>query len=201
MKKTLSRLRRSLRCFFLGCVFLAAAIPLLFPQTSAAADADAAERTEHGLPDTFRGIQLGMPLNKVKGLLLSDAEFGYREERDVSMLPDSGCAVIETAGKNILKRCWFQFSADDELYIMIFQLNRHRTDHYAVFSELTEKYGEPNSLSPEKSVWKNDAVSLVLERPLTLKYISVPVFESLKQNEQERRDFNRMEEKDFLDSL
>ena len=53
-------------------------------------------------------------------------------------------------------------------------------DHYSVFTALCKKYGDPASLSPEKSVWRDGDYTMSLERPLTLKYVNQKVFEDLQ---------------------
>jgi hypothetical protein len=98
----------------------------------------------------------------------------------VSLLPVPNRTLIETSGAvySFFDRCFFQFY-EEKLYIITINLDREKTDHYAIFSSLCAKYGDPASLSPEKSVWQNDAVIMTLERPLTLKYVDVAVFRSL----------------------
>ena len=55
---------------------------------------------------------------------------------------------------------------DDILYIITLNLNKSELDYYSVFSKLCEKYGEPDSLSPEKSQWDNGSVIFSLEKNL-----------------------------------
>ena len=50
-------------------------------------------------------------------------------------------------------------------------MNKEKIDHYSIFKTLTEKYGEPQSVTPQKSVWKNDEITMTLEKPLTLKFL------------------------------
>ena len=69
------------------------------------------------VPDTYRGIQLGMSLDEVKEVLKTEPVFGYRGERDVSMIPNPDRTLIETFGTGYIKKAWFQFS-EDKLYIM-----------------------------------------------------------------------------------
>jgi len=135
------------------------------------------------VPDGYGGIQLGMTLDEVKSRLLQNREFGYNGDRDVSLLPGENRVLIETdaaAGhvNSFLSRCYFQFY-NSKLYIMIINMNTDRIDHYSVFDTLCKKYGDPSSLSPEKSVWKSSSVTMSLERPLSLKYVDNAVFNEL----------------------
>ncbi|MCR5494628.1 MAG: hypothetical protein K6F15_03235 [Treponema sp.] len=137
------------------------------------------------LPKGYGGVELGMSFENVKKALKDNLDFGYRGERDVSLLPGENRALIETdtttyAGFSFLDRCWFQFY-DEKLYVITININREKMDHFSIFDTLCKKYGNPVSVSPEKSVWKNDSVTMSLERPLTLKYVDQKTFDSLQK--------------------
>jgi len=136
------------------------------------------------IPSGYGGVELGMSVDDVKDALKKNSDFGYLGDRDVSLLPGENRVLIETDTSynypnSFLKRCWFQFY-EDKLYIMTINLNQERVDHYTIYSNLLKKYGEPSSFSPERAVWKNDKVSMSLERPLTLKYMDLEVFNKLQ---------------------
>lgn len=132
------------------------------------------------LPMGYRSIELGMSLDATKEALKDDYLFGYRGERDVSLLPTENRTLIETSSDTWLERCWFQFY-EDKLYTMIINFNLEKMDYYSVFNELSSKYGEPKSLSPEKVIWQNDDITMSLERPVSVKYVDRPIFESLRE--------------------
>ena len=127
------------------------------------------------LPSGFGKVKLGMSFEEAKSALKSDAQFGYRGDRDVSLSPSDGESVIETdtrqtAPYSDIEKSWLQFS-DKKLYVLTMNLNEERVDYYSVFSKLCEKYGNPGEISPKKSVWKDGSVILSLEKPLTLRFI------------------------------
>lgn len=133
----------------------------------------------------FGGVELGMTVEQAKKALRGNTEFGYHGERDVSLLPGENRILIETDALSgheysFLERCWFQFY-NDKLYIITINVNRERMDHFSIFDALCKKYGNPDSVSPEKSVWEDDDYSMSLERPLALKYVDKKTFESLQQ--------------------
>ena len=130
------------------------------------------------LPAGYRSVKLGMTLEEVKKALRSDSFFGYRGERDVSLLPGENRVLIETSSAGYSERCWFQFY-EDKLYTLIVNFNPEKIDYYSVFTKLLEKYGEPAELTPEQAVWRNEEVFLSLERPVSVKYIDRKVFERL----------------------
>lgn len=137
-----------------------------------------AEDKGSSLPSSYRSISLGMDIESVKTALSKDGIFGYRGERDVSLLPFANRSLIETAGPSFIRRSWFQF-LDDKLYVMIFRLDPDRLDYYSLYSSLVSKYGEPKELNPAKALWDDGAVTLTLERPLTVKYVDTKAFQSI----------------------
>ena len=151
-------------------------------------------------PKEYRGVQLGMQIDDVKQKLKEDSLYGYRGERDVSLLPTENRVLIESSGDSFLSRSWFQFY-EEKLYTMTFKLDEDRVDFYSLFSSLQEKYGEPTSLDPEKIVWKDDTVTLSLERPLVLKYIDTQVFDEIKKSSSVKKTTEELTRKGFLESL
>jgi hypothetical protein len=96
----------------------------------------------------------------------------------VSFLQAPQQSLVETTGFSFIKRSFFQLN-EGELFIMAFTMNTELIDHYSVFTALTEKYGQPDSLSPQQSVWEDGATRVALERPLTIKYIDLEVFNGI----------------------
>jgi hypothetical protein len=130
------------------------------------------------LPRQFRNISLGMGLEELKAALAGDGLFSFRGDRDVSFLPSPQQSLVETTGLSFVKRAFFQLDGG-ALFIMAFTMNTDLVDHYSIFTSLTEKYGQPTSLSPRQSVWENGTTRLALERPLTVKYIDLEVFNAI----------------------
>lgn len=142
------------------------------------------------LPKGYRSVQLGMSFEEVESELKKEYIFGYRGERDVSLLPTENRILIETEGSSFLDRCWFQFY-NNTLFTIIINFNTEQMDYYSLFSTLQKKYGEPNSLSPEKTIWENSSLRVSLERPVSIKYIDLEVFNILQN--QSRVDESTME--------
>ena len=158
-----------------------------------------------GLSRGYGGVELGMSIEDTKKKLKANSDFGYTGDRDVSLLPGENRTLIETdavAGHafGFLERCWFQFS-NDRLYIITININRDIMDHYSVFTALCKKYGDPASLSPEKSVWRDGDYTMSLERPLTLKYVNQKVFEDLQNKSLISPSGREMTREMFLDGL
>lgn len=197
-------------------LFLVAALPLMAQQLEFDASAgitqdgveasisikskDNTNTAKKPYPVDYRGISLGMQIDDVKEALLADKIYGYRGERDVSLLPTQNRVLIESEGLSFLNRSWFQFY-QDKLYTMTFKLDSDRVDFYSVFKSLQDKYGEPTSLDPQKIVWKDDRVTLSLERPLVIKYIDTQVFAEIQNTSQMNKSIEELTRKGFLESL
>ena len=161
-------------------------VPLAAQEDGAEAGGAQEEMSAQALPSSYRGIALGMSLDEVKAALLKESIFGYRGDRDVSFVPGGERQLIETSGPSFIRTAWFQFY-DGKLYNMSFALDSGRIDYFTLFSSLTEKYGEPQELSPSSAVWLSDAVRLSLERPLTIKYIDAATFSSILETDFDSR--------------
>jgi len=149
---------------------------------SASTTADKSATSAAAVPTSYRKVTLGSSMDGVKQALLADPLFGYRGERDVSLLSGENRTLIETFGTAFITRAWFQFS-DDKLYIMTFNLDAEKVDYYSIYSHLVEKYGEPVTMDPRKSIWDDGKVTMSLERPLTLKYVDDEIFKKLLEKD------------------
>jgi hypothetical protein len=152
------------------------------------------------LPRQFRGIGLGMGLEELKTALAADGMFSFRGDRDVSFLRDPRQNLVETTGLSFIKRAFFQLNGG-ELFIMAFTMNTDLVDYYSLFTALTEKYGPPGDLSPRQSVWENGSTRLSLERPLTVKYIDLGVFNGLAGESAVRETRELLLRQEFIDAF
>jgi hypothetical protein len=152
------------------------------------------------LPRVFREISLGMGLEDLKAALERDDLFLFRGDRDVSFLPLREQNLIETTGLSFVKRAFFQLQ-EGALFIMAFTLDPRRVDHYSVFTSLVKKYGEPDSLDPRQAVWESEDTRLAIERPLTIKYIDMRVFNRIVEDSRVRESREVFQRAEFLDEL
>jgi hypothetical protein len=148
----------------------------LFPVFAQEAQDKAGETAE--LPRQFRQLSLGMGLDELKDALLNDSLFLFKGDRDVSFLPVREQSLVETEGASFMKRAFFQLR-DGKVFIMAYTLNTELIDHYSIFTQFIEKYGQPSYLDPSVAVWETDEVRIAIERPLTVKYIDRVVFNDI----------------------
>ena len=175
---------------FLFCIFLTFAGISLFAES---------------LPDGYGDVHLGMSLDETKQQLLKNPDFGYSGDRDVSLLPGDARVLIETnaaggRGSSYLKQCWFQFY-NEQLYIITVNLNTQKTDYYSMFTTLCRKYGEPESLDPQKAVWRSKEITMQLEKPLSIKYIDNETFDMLKTSSTIQKSVEEKNKQMFLEEF
>jgi hypothetical protein len=155
---------------------LYAAAFLLLAYTAPAQDETGG--TALALPRAFRGFSLGMTLEELKASLLMDQAFLFRGDRDVSFLPNSSQNIVDSAGRDFIKRAFFQVK-DGSVFIMTFEMDTGKIDHYSVFTAFAKKYGGPLALDPRQSEWEDGETRIYIERPLTVKYIDKNVFDGV----------------------
>jgi hypothetical protein len=160
----------------------------------------AAEEDNKPLPRQFREISLGMGLDNLKEALQKDKLFNFRGDRDVSFIPAREESLVETTGSSFVRRAFFQLR-DGVLFIMSFTLDTGLMDHYSMFTNLVEKYGQPSFLDTREALWETEDTLITLERPLTIKYIDKKVFTDII-NESALIQSRRVKERqEFLDEF
>lgn len=80
-------------------------------------------------------------------------------------------------------------------------MNPERLDYYSLFTTLCDKYGEPTSFNPQSAIWKNDDVTMSLEKPLTLKYVDNKTFTSVQNYSNVPKAGTEITRDQFLDEL
>jgi hypothetical protein len=155
---------------------------------------------DNELPSGFRAYSLGMSIDELKTNLTADTYFVFRGDRDVSFLPVTKQNLVESEGRQFIKRAFFQLK-DEKIFIMSFTLNTELIDHYSVYTAFVKKYGEPLYLNPKEAVWENGTTRISIERPLSIKYIDRTVFDTLVDSSNTRRaEFSEIKE-EFLNDF
>jgi len=158
------------------------------------------EDEQKPLPRQFRDISLGMGLDNLKEALQKDKLFNFRGDRDVSFLPAKEESLVETTGSSFVKRAFFQLR-EGELFIMSFTLDTGLMDHYSMFTNLADKYGQPSFLDPKEALWETDETLIILERPLTIKYIDKKAFDDIISESTLIQSRRVKERQEFLDEF
>ena len=87
------------------------------------------------------------------------------------------------------------------MFIMALTMDVNQVDHYSMFTNFVDKYGEPDYLDPRESVWENDETRISLERPLTVKYIDKRVFNDIIDESAVKESGWVQLKQDFLDEF
>ncbi|TVR89031.1 MAG: hypothetical protein EA428_10960 [Spirochaetaceae bacterium] len=126
--------------------------------------------------------------------------FSYRGDPDVSLIPRERTPFIDTAGAGFVRRGMFQFH-NDELYTIILNLNPSIMDFYTMYTTMTERYGEPLRLDPSHVVWEDELTRISLERPLTVKYLDIEIFHTLRQAGEIEQSLRTLSRESFLEEF
>jgi len=152
------------------------------------------------IPRSYHGISLGMAPEEVKDLLLQDPWFNYRGDADVSLLERPRASLIDAGGSLFIKRGLFQFE-NDALSAILLELNPDTIDWFTVYTTLEDRYGNPADLNPQKAWWEDGQTRLALERPLTVKYLDLSVFEAAKAEVSDRAAWRAKAREEFLNEF
>ena len=152
------------------------------------------------IPRSYRDIELGMNPEMVKSLLKEDGWFDYRGDADLSLLERPRAAVIETKGSLFIARGYFQFE-EDELISIVLELDERNIDWFTLFTTLEDRYGTPTDMNPTKAWWEDENTRLALERPLTVKYLDLGVFDAAVAEQTNRAAWRAEERAKFLDEF
>jgi hypothetical protein len=148
----------------------------------------------------FRGLELGMDRESAITALKKDPIFAYRGPEDISLLPSPNQSLIEVSGLSFVKRGYFQFY-EGKLWTMILELNPDKVDHYSTYTSLVGKYGEPTLIDPKEARWEDKATRMALERPLSLRYMDMTVYEKLREGASAKASVEELDRQGFLGGL
>lgn len=146
----------------------------------------------------FRDIQLGEAVEVVKEKLTRDTFFLYREELDVSFSPGRDDIIIQTRAWKYITNAQFQFY-NERLSLIVLQLDTTQLDYFGMYRKFVEKYGDPEEFSPSLARWSDEKTILILERPLTVKYIDRVSHEELTQGKAVLQSTEDMAREAFMD--
>jgi hypothetical protein len=158
------------------------------------------EESSEAPPRAFENISLGMSYDAVLDALAESTSFIYRGKPDVSMLDPLDRTTIEVRGAGFVARGFFTFH-EDTLYTIHVVMQPSRLDYFTLWRTLQQRYGEPQDISPKRSIWEDDATILTLEQNSALKYIDKATFNKLlDRNNTDKSALTRSQER-FLDQL
>jgi hypothetical protein len=145
----------------------------------------------------FDAFRLGMSLNELKEALKNNTFFLYSGDPDVTLLNRPNTNLIDVPGVSFLSRGVFQV-VDGKLYSISLELNPEKVSYFDIYTQLTKKYGDPTALDPSSARWENATVRMSLEKPLTVKYIDMPVFQRIQKEGRAQQALEALTRDQFL---
>ncbi len=130
------------------------------------------------LANGFFNVELGFTFDEVVAILQNDPLLVVLEEPEIFVVPESDQKVIradgvkdDATGYRFIQEAFFRFNDDDRLVVLSMSLNTNIIDYFSLFEVHDKKYGNANVITPNKAQWNNENTMLIIERPLTVKYI------------------------------
>lgn len=152
------------------------------------------------LPTSYRNYNFGDSIDAVQSALSNDSLFLYEGEPDVTMIEPPDRTTLGITGRGMLLNGFFVFY-QEKLYEIILEINPEYLDHFALYTQLYKKYGEPTELNPQRVLWEDDNVMVNLERSLFVKYIDKKVFDEVKEKMNLHNSYEIESREEFLDGL
>ena len=190
--RSVTKLRYITNMLFFAVIFASMASVSLFSQEKEQEPGPAE------LPRGFEELRLGLTRSELTELLSRHGGFYYRGDPDVSLLERENLTLMEVEGIGFFESAQFQFTSDDRLFVIVLVLNDALIDYFSLFTTLSNKYGAPADLSPQKTVWEDESVRISLERPLLLRYIESAAFADLLKEGEALESYERIGREDFL---
>jgi hypothetical protein len=160
--------------------------------------APAQEGVNNALPRGFRNITLGLEYETAERQVSADTAFAFRGQPDVSIALSDGEPLIDTRGRGYVDRGVFSFY-ENRLFSISLYLSTQRLDYLQMYNQLAGKYGDPTDLDPRRAVWDDGVTRIELERPLTVRYLDVTVFERRRDTQRAAEAVEDMTRRQFLE--
>ena len=152
------------------------------------------------LSEGYKEIKLGMVMTEVESLIKSSPEFYSGREEVLSIRLEPDTQIITAEGTGFIKIAYFHFN-EDKLFQIFLILSEKKIGYYTLLKRLTTKFGTPSDLDPLRAYWQNATVKIVIEKPCTIKYLYLPIWNTLLDNNLDERKILDKIREDFVDDL
>jgi hypothetical protein len=158
------------------------------------------ETNPEKVPGGYRDFVLGSDMEQVKRILESDPWFYWRGEPEVSLQSEPNRNLIDCDGSGFIKRGYFQFD-NDRLFVITLEINPRMVDYFTLFTRFRSRYGEPAGMDPDRAWWESEGTRLILEKPLTVKYLDRKIFREIVESSDESVTARERLRREFLDAF
>ncbi len=152
------------------------------------------------LSDGYQGIKLGMKKDQVMNIINNSPDFNPLKDEILTVRLEPDTEIITTEGTGFIELAYFHFHNED-LFQILFKISQDKIGYYTLLKNLTARFGNPKKLNPKKAYWENDRVKIVIEKPCTLKYQFLPVWNTLITKDNSSDTLNKIIRDEFLKKL
>lgn len=148
----------------------------------------------------YKDIKLGMKKEEVSNLLKKSLEFDAKREEILSVRLEPDTEIITVKGYGFINTGYFHFNKD-KLFQIFLKFDEKKIDYYALLKNNTLKFGSPKRFEPGRAIWENSEINIVIEKPSSIKYIYLPVWNELIKQNDVTNDVNLEMRNKFLENL
>ncbi|MBN2546467.1 MAG: hypothetical protein JXB50_11770 [Spirochaetes bacterium] len=152
------------------------------------------------LSDGYKDIKLGMNKDQVMKIINSSPDFNPLKEELLTVRLEPDTEIITTEGLGFIELAYFHFH-NEQLFQILFKISEEKIGYYTLLKSLTAKFGNPKKLNPKKAFWENDRTKIIIEKPCTLKYQFLPVWNTLITKDNSTDTINKIIRDEFLKDL
>ncbi len=156
--------------------------------------------SQEPLSDGYKNIKLGMSKEEVQNILMKSIEFNYKKEEILTFRLEPDTDIISTEGYGYIINAYFHFH-QDQLFQIILKISEDKIGYYYILKNFTTRFGKSTNLSPTRSIWDNEKIRIVLEKPCTLKYVYLPVWNGLLKEDVTSDNILELNRQKFVDDL
>lgn len=151
------------------------------------------------ISDGYKDIKLGMSRDEVSALLGKSYDFydNRNEVLTIRLEPDQ--EIITAEGRGFINIGYFHFH-EDQLF-QIFLTFNEKVGYYTLLKRLTDKFGDPTKVDPKNAYWESETVRIVIEKPGKIKYLYLPVWNTLLGSDLSERKVLDQQRDNFVDDL
>jgi hypothetical protein len=135
------------------------------------------------LPDGYGNFRFGMTRTAVLAEVRRDPNLALTTGDFIEGFDRENWTVLVASGPPSFRNVYFLF-ADDKLFGIMLVFEPRQFSYYEVLHSLARRYGRPNTLGQDVTIWQNENVRLQLEHRVYLKYLDIKAFAAI------RRDFD-----------
>jgi hypothetical protein len=152
------------------------------------------------LNNGYKNIKLGMTQSEVKKILQNSPDFVAVKEEILSIRISPDTEIISTEGTGFIQLAYFHFN-EDRLYQIFLKIDENKVGYYYLLQNLTKKYGKTAGFSPDRVYWEDHDTKIILEKPCSLKYFHMSIWNSIKSQDETDDTVLEKVRKRFIDDL